>query len=275
LGLTHSTLKLMYTAPFVYALNYVIIPTVGHQYYSIIITTDFSHDQIQSRIPENPERVSLPRAAWRFNQSRQALHQQTHNLLRRLASPGGQECAARRFLFQEPRTHTNAWVAWRWFITRQAASGKIPETQNFKELTVYKHPIYHASHIINNMHKITESSSPNLEFLRLNWNAWELSTITNDLPLGFHSTSPKTHSHSLILAISCFVFGTTSNIGKPFRKLHFCLLNGNLRLGEELKTSCHLIWVLISHYGVFLQPPLAAIFSRVYVNPSSSCQSQK
>jgi len=63
---------------------------------------------------------------------------------------------------RNPRTHKNAWVAWRWFVTRQAVSGKIPEMQNFKEITVYKHPIYHTSHIINNKHKITESSSPNL-----------------------------------------------------------------------------------------------------------------
>jgi len=48
------------------------------------------------------------------------------------ASPGSQDCTARRFLFRNPKTTQNNMSRLTALNARQAVYGKFPETQNFK-----------------------------------------------------------------------------------------------------------------------------------------------
>ena len=106
-----------------------------------------------------------------------------NNWLRRLASPGGRECAARRFLFQEPRIHQFAWVAWRWFITRQAVSGKFQKNriyEGFNSTQTINIPYSYTLIII--CIKLLSPAPLTWNFLCLIWVVWDIPMISMSSP---------------------------------------------------------------------------------------------
>jgi len=69
-------------------------------------------------------------------------------------------------------------------------------------------------------------------------------------------SSPKPHLKLTNLNnFRALVSGTNFNLAKPFPKPHFCLLNGDLKIGRGSKTKLQLNLSVnghsLSHYGLF------------------------